>query len=216
MSAVSETTMRIHILVEGPSETALLRNWLLRFQPNHHHVIIEHQGRGRLSDNFDLVPNPKHRGLLDQLPAKLRAYGNTLDPATDRVLVLLDLDTSDCRELKARLIQLLAATTPAPMVMFRFAVEEVEAFYLGDKRAIRKSFSTIRRASYDGYVQDSICGTWETFQAVIAAPYIDKVGWAERIGMHLGIETDGKNANRSPSFREFCRALRFLAGEATT
>lgn len=208
--------MRIHILVEGPSETALLRNWLQRFQPSHSHVIIEHQGRGRLSGNFDTAPDPTQRGLLDQLPAKLRAYGRTLNPATDRVLVLLDLDTSVCHQLKARLVALLAATTPAPEAMFRFAIEEVEAFYLGDKRAVRNAFGTLRRAPYDAYVQDSICGTWEVFQAVIAAPYVDKVGWAERIGMHLGTATDGRHANRSPSFREFCRALRFLAGEATT
>lgn len=207
--------MRIHILVEGPSEKALLDVWFPRFLPGHRHHVIVLEGRGKLPLDIDVPPDPKQRTLLHQLPAKLKAFGRTLDPATDRVLVLLDLDTSDRDELEQRLNTLLtavAARGSAPNALFRLAIEEVEAFYLGDPPAIRAAFPCNER-KLRAYRQDSICGTWEVFQAVIAAPVEDKVGWAERIAPHLGTAFDGPDANRSPSFRQFCLALRQLAGE---
>lgn len=208
--------MRIHILVEGPSEKALLDAWFPRFLPGHRHHVIVHEGRGKLPLDIDVPPDPKQRTLLHQLPAKLKAFGKALDPATDRVLVLLDLDTSDRVELEQRLNALLTAVAsrgPAPNTLFRLAIEEVEAFYLGDPPAIRAAFDTVNQSKLRAYRQDSICGTWEVFQAVIAAPVEDKVGWAERIGPHLGTAFDGPTANKSPSFRQLCLALRQLAGE---
>ncbi len=59
------------MLVEGPSERALLERFLPRFQPEHRHVLVEHQGKGRLSGDLDKLSDPNRRGLLDQLPAKL-------------------------------------------------------------------------------------------------------------------------------------------------
>ncbi len=97
--------------------------------------------------------------------------------------------------------------------MFRIAIEETEAFYLGDKKAIRKAFGKCRQTPYQNYVQDSVCGTWEVFQSVIDAPYEAKVSWAKAIAPHLSTATTGKNANRSPSFLQFLRALRALAGQ---
>jgi len=209
--------MRIHILVEGPSEKALLDAWFPRFLPGHRHHVIVHEGRGKLPVDIDAPPDPKQRTLLHQLPAKLKAFGNALNPATDRVLVLLDLDTSDRRELEQRLNALLAAIAArgtTPNTLFRLAIEEVEAFYLGDPPAIRAAWGSIKKpGKLRAYRQDSVCGTWEVFQAVIAAPVEDKVGWAERIGPHLGTAFDGPNANKSPSFRQLCLALRQLAGE---
>ena len=41
--------MKLHILVEGPSEEAFLKEWLPRFLPRHPFIVITHQGKGRLS-----------------------------------------------------------------------------------------------------------------------------------------------------------------------
>lgn len=205
--------MHIHVLVEGPSEQALLDPFLRRFQPAHSHTVHVHQGKGKLPSNFAATPDPKHRGLLDQLPAKLRAYGRTLNPALERVLVLVDADQEDCEELKKRLLALEASCDPAPTVLFRIAVEETEAFYLGDKKAVSKAFGVFKNGPYNHYVQDSVCGTWEVFQTVIAAPYEAKVHWAATIAPYLSTATSGKQLNRSPSFVHFLRALRTLAGE---
>ena len=206
--------MKLHVLVEGDSEEALLRDWLPRFlPPGHSFNVIRHRGKGRLSGDLLKVPNVRQEGLLDQLPAKLRAYGRSLDPATDRVLVLLDLDDDSCLELKGRLLEVLESCDPRPVVLFRIAIEETEAFYLGDRAAIRKAFPQARLQRMRNYVQDSICGTWETFQRVIGDPIEDKVEWAERMAPHLGTAWRGRNANRSPSFQQFCKALLRLAGE---
>lgn len=206
--------MRIHVLVEGQSEAALLVPWLRRFQPQHTHVVIPHQGKGSLPANPNTPPDPKRRGLLDQLPAKLRAFGTGLNPDTDRVLVLVDADDDDCLDLKRRLTALLAACEPAPVAKFRVAVEETEAFYLGDKPAMQRAFGTLANAPYRAYVQDSVCGTWEVFAKVIRTTGDAKVAWARSMSASLGTSYTGKDANRSPSFRAFCAALQELAGDA--
>lgn len=208
--------MKLHILVEGPAEAALLRGWLRRFLPGHTASIIQHRGKGRLPANPATHPDPRREGLLDQLPAKLRAYGRSLDPATDRLLVLMDLDQDDCSELKGRLLRTLETCDPRPVALFRIAIEETEAFYLGDPEAIRRAFPKARLSRLKSYQQDSICGTWELFQEVIQERLEDKVGWAEKMGEHLGTAWQGNGANHSPSFRQFCKALLWLAGERSS
>ncbi len=160
-----------------------------------------------------MVPDMRREGILDQLPAKLRAYGQALNPETDRVVVLVDLDKDDCLDLKRRLVALLSHCDPKPVVLFRIAIEETEAFYLGDPAAIKKAFPQARLQRMKDYEQDSICGTWEVFQRVIGARSDDKVGWAEQMASHLGTEWDGKGANRSQSFQQLCKGLLRTAGE---
>jgi hypothetical protein len=181
--------------------------------PQHSFKVIQHRGKGRLPADLEKPPLPKREGLLDQLPAKLRAYGRSLNPATERVVVLVDLDDDNCADLKARLLRILEVCDPKPRVLFRIAIEETEAFYLGDPTAIRKAFPEARLARLKAYVQDSICGTWEAFQEVIGARVEDKVWWAERMAGHLGTEWRGSRANDSQSFRQLCRGLLMLAGE---
>lgn len=205
--------MRLHVLVEGESEAALLRPWLKRLLPRHVCKVYPHQGKGKLPRDSFQAPNPTKEQLLDLLPAKLRAFGKELDPATDRVLVLLDLDDGDCLELKGRLTEMASQLDPRPAVLFRIAIEETEAFYMGDPIAIRAAFPKARINRLKNYEQDSICGTWELFGEVIGARVEDKVGWAERMAPHLGTEWQGGNANRSPSFRQLCKGFYQLAGE---
>jgi hypothetical protein len=206
--------MRLHILVEGPAEEALLRSWLPRFlPPGHDFRLIPHRGKGRLSRDPHQVPDFRRQGLLDQLPAKLRAYGRVLDPRTDRLLVLVDADSDDCRELKGRLLEALASCDPQPYVLFRLAIEETEAFYLGDPGSIRKAFPSAKLGKIKNYVPDSVCGAWELFGEVIAAAGEDKVSWAESMAPHLGTAWKGNGANRSPSFQQLCQGLLRLSGE---
>lgn len=200
--------MRLNVLVEGPSEEALLSCLLPRLLPRHTFDIIKHQGKGRLRSS----PRTTERGLLDQLLPKLRAYGRSLNPSVDRVLVLVDADNDDCRELKRRLTRALARIHPQPTALFRIAVEETEAFYLGDRDAIRRAFPRANLGRLRGYVQDSVCGTWELFREVVGATDEDKVAWAQAMAPVLSVDPNG---NASPSFRQFRRACRELAGEPT-
>ena len=199
--------------MEGPSEEALADGWLRRLLPRHTFTVIRHRGKGKLPGDALKVPDIRREGLLDQLPAKLRAYGRSLNPETDRVVVLVDLDDDDCLDLKRRLVALLDHCDPRPAVLFRIAIEETEAFYLGDPKAIREAFPQAKVQRMKDYEPDSICGAWEIFQHVVGARSEDKVGWAEKMAPHLGTEWRGKGANRSPSFQQLCKGLLRIAGE---
>ena len=205
--------MKLHVLVEGESEAQFLRGWLAGLIPAHTFRVYPHQGKGKLPRVADSKVDPRREGLLDQLPAKLRAFGKALNPATDRVLVLVDLDEDDCMELKERLVVLLQQCDPAPKVLFRIAIEETEAFFLGDRKAIQAAFPRAKLTRLNHYEQDGICGTWEFFQSLIGAERPDKVGWAKSMARHLGTTWRGRDANASPSFRQFCRGVLQLVGE---
>lgn len=205
--------MRIHYLVEGESEAAFLDGWLRRALPAHVHRVYPHKGKGSIPKNPLAPPDKLRRGLLDLLPATLRAFGKDHDPRTDRTMVLVDADQENCRVLKSTLTAVLASTVLAPTTMFRIAVEETEAFYLGDSHAIKAAFPTFRTSVYNKYRQDSICGTWEVFRDVIGWRHEAKVKWARMMAPHLGVATSGPRLNRSPSFVTFYRAVRALAGE---
>ena len=159
--------------------------------------------------------DPKRQGLLDQLPAKLRAFGKAFKSETDRVIVLVDVDNDDCRVLKSGMVDLLNHCDPPPVALFRIAIEETEAFYLGDPSAIKQAFpkANLNLLKRGAYIQDGICGTWELFQKIIEAKSEDKVEWAKRIGPCLTTKWKGAGANKSPSFGKFCKALLILAGE---
>jgi hypothetical protein len=200
----------LHILVEGQSERRLLELWGPRLLPKHKLRLHPHQGKGHLPANARGHVDVKRRGLLDQLPAKLRALGRSLDSRLERVLVLVDADSEDCVALKRRLLALERCIHPCPSVLFRIAVEETEAFYLGDRRAIRAAFSRANLRLMENYAQDSQVGTWEIFRDVIGASGENKVEWATRIAPHLSTDC---SSNASPSFRALCRGLLSLAGE---
>ena len=95
--------MTIHILVEGPSEQAFLDRWGKRLLKAVPFRVHPHQGKGELPKDPSKKPDPRHRGLLDQLPAKLRAFAGSLNPKVDGVLVLVDADTDDPRALADRI-----------------------------------------------------------------------------------------------------------------
>jgi hypothetical protein len=202
--------------VEGRADEAFLKEWLPRLLPAHPFIVLPHQGKGRLSTNPTKKPDPRQRGLLDQLPAKLRAYGKSLNSDADRVVVLVDLDDQNCCDLKHRLNRLLRHCHPKPAVLFRIAIEETEAFFLGDSAAVKKAFPQAKVGKIRRYEQDSICGTWEFLQNVIGdrGGSEDKVAWAEAIGRHLTTEWKGRKANNSPSFCIFCKGLLELCGES--
>lgn len=205
--------MKLHFLVEGTSEVKFLDGLLPRLIPRHQFEIYLHQGKGRLPDDPRKPPDPRRRGVLDLLPATLRAWGKSLSSETDRVVLLVDLDNDDCGVLLEGLSNMLVAIEPVPSCLFRIAIEEVEAWYLGDWTALKRAFPKAKKSLWMKYEQDAICGTWESLQTVIRAPVERKTSWAEKMGTELDVKSGG--ANRSPSFRKFCSGVRELAGETS-
>jgi len=141
------------------------------------------------------------------LPAKLKAFAAAGIENDNAILVLVDADNDNCVNLKRSLVQLANSLNPRPNVVFRIAVEESEAFYLGDLHALKLAFPHADMALARSYVQDSVCGTAEMFGRVVGDNRFDKVSWAEKIGPRMAIDP---KKNRSPSFRALHEGIRKL------
>jgi Domain of unknown function (DUF4276) len=216
--------MHFEILVEGQSDITALEPLLTKilgpYRQPHTWRIHKHRGIGRLPDDSAAKPNPKDPTLLHNLPSKLRAYGKSLQDG-EAVVVLLDLDDRpDCNSFKQSLTNLLSDCNPAMKSLFRRAIEELEAWFLGDNTALTSAYPGANNIVLAGYIQDSQCGTWEKLaDAVYPGGHaaLKKQGqmqclkqkriWARDIAPNMDIEN-----NISPSFQQFRDGLRNLAG----
>ena len=209
--------MHIEVLVEDQSGMKLLEALLPKLlgeqgQP-HTWRLHAYKGIGRIPQNLGTVADPAKRILLDRLPRLLQGYGRT--PGIDAVVVVVDSDKQNCVDFLA---ELKALAAPAPQTLFRLAIEEVEAWYLGDRQAVLSAYPRAKTAVLDSYVQDSACGTWEKLADALysggsaafrkaggRSPGQVKYEWAEKIGPLLAPER-----NLSPSFGKLCDGLRRL------
>ncbi|MGE4339992.1 MAG: DUF4276 family protein [Pigmentiphaga sp.] len=216
--------MHIEILVEDASGEKLLAAMLpklLGHQGNPHTWRMHsYKGIGRIPKNLKPGTDSAKRILLDRLPSALRGYGKT--PGIDAVVVILDSDRRNCTDFLAELKALVAGCNPAPNTMFRLAIEEVEAWYLGDRDALRAAYPGAKTDVLERYAQDSVCDTWELLADAIhpgGSAAIRKAGWplpgqikcewAEKIGPLLD-----PDRNVSPSFGKLRDGLRRLVAEA--
>lgn len=216
--------MHIEVLVEDASGAKLLDALLPKLIGAHgeQHTwrIHSYKGAGRLPKDLNKNADAANRILLDQLPRLLRGYGQT--PGIDAVLVVLDSDRRNCAEFLAELKALLAACNPAPNTLFRLAIEEIEAWYLGDRQALQAAYPRAKADVLGRYRQDSICGTWELLADAIypgGSAAIKKAGWplpgqvkaewAEKMGPLLDPQR-----NDSPSFKKLCQGVRRLVMES--
>ena len=224
--------MHFEILVEGQTENTALSSGILeqilgKYREPHTWKIHPHQGIGKLPDDLLATPNPKDRTLLHNLPDRLRGYSKRLalgDYSVSAVLVLVDLDNRpDCIAFKQTLVDILKVCEPPPNALFRIAIEELEAWFLGDVAAIRAAYPDAKLDILENYQQDSICGTWEWLAEAVhpgglqalqnkgkRSPTVlaQKRQWAARITPHMDI-----NQNVSPSFNAFKTGLEKLLHE---
>lgn len=136
---------------------------------------------------------------------------------------MVDSDRRDCKGFLQELNKVLSRCSPRPAItLFRLAIEEMEAWYLGDQAALLTAYPEAKKDVLRKYKQDSVCDTWETLADAIhpgGAKAVKDAGWplpgqlkhqwAERIGPLLDIER-----NRSPSFRKLCEGLRRITAGA--
>lgn len=204
--------MHLEILIEDSSGGRLLGHLLPKLLgpngANHSWKLHSYNGIGRIPKNLLAGSDPSKRILLDRLPALLRGYGNT--PGIDAILVVVDTDKRDCATFLTELRAVADVPGAHPRVMFRLAIEEVEAWYLGDRAALLKAYPRIRSKVLDAYVQDSAGGTWELLASAIPSIADRSAGqikheWADKIGPLLNLES-----NRSLSFCKFRDGIRRL------
>jgi Domain of unknown function (DUF4276) len=197
--------MHIEFLLEEPSAQAALNLLLPKLLPPH--------------VTWNCYPHRGKTDLLQRLPGRLKTYARLFPGQPDlRVVILMDAD-ADCRRRKADLEKvvagagLLTKTTAAPgqdfRVLTRLAVQELEAWFLGDRAAIQAAYRRVHPTHFKGLPTDpdTIADTWETLWRVLQkGGYYPagkaKVEWAETITPHLD-----PARNTSASFRYFRESL---------
>ena len=212
--------MHIEILVEDSSGAKLLElllpNILGHWGKFHTWKVHRYKGIGRIPKNLGGDTDPAKRILLDQLPRVLRGFGRT--PGIDAVVVMVDSDKRNCADFLAELKAVADRCHPAPRTLFRLAIEEIEAWYLGDREALLAAYPRAKPNVLERYVQDNPCDTWELLADAVypgGSAALRKAGWplpgqvkhdwAGRIGPRLDPER-----NQSPSFRKLRDGLRRL------
>ncbi len=215
-------TLHIEALVEDRSGTVMLKEILRDYfaarrrpTPDYELYLRPHKGLGHLPEDLYAEPGKHKYGLLNLLPAKLRAYGKVLDPASALIILVLDADNRDPRLFDARLERLCKKMAPGLPHVIPVAVEEMEAWLLGDWQALKTAYPEADYELYRRYEQDSVCGTWELLAEILLgkrARHLIKIGypavgeyknrWAEAIAPYIKVER-----NRSPSLRRFLRRM---------
>jgi len=215
--------MHFEILVEDKSGSIVIRNMMDKINSLYFlsltYRIHPYKGLGKLPPDLNHRSNPEKRILLERLPQILKGYGRSLGE-NNAVIVVVDLDRGDCRTLKKELAGLLDACSNKPKTVFCIAIEEMEAWLLGDRNALLKAYPSIRKSALTSYVQDSICGTWEVMADALCkekAAGLKKKGyaetgrrkceWAKNISQYIDIEK-----NTSSSFNYFVKKIKKLAG----
>jgi len=183
--------------------------------------IHQYNGIGDIPPNSRPKSDADKRILLDQLPRLLRGYGRKKH--IGHIIVICDLDKRDKKLFLAELNNVLNACNPRPYAHFCLAIEEFEAWYLGDLNAIRKAYPKANESILKKYKNDSICGTWEILadatykggRKALASKKWYTVGeqksiWAKEISPHMDVDN-----NASPSFNFLCSELKkVMAGDA--
>lgn len=199
--------MHFFLFVEEPSAEAALENILPRLLGEAHtYQILTHGGKD---------------DLLKKLATKLRSYRAYITTMDCRFIVIIDRDSEDCVALKNRLeviaseagiVTKTQATNGVFHLINRIAIEELEAWFLGDFSAINAAYPRVNRnlANQNTYRDpDNIKGgTWEALERVLMragyyAGGLPKVEAARTISQYMDIEN-----NRSDSFNQLVAGIR--------
>ena len=134
------------------------------------------------------------------------------------MILVCDLDNKCLKTFRQELFAVLNACNPKPQTRFCIAIEEGEAWLLGDIPAIKRAYPGATDLILNSYRNDSICGTWELLADAVfpggstqlgaggwQAVGREKSEWAEKITPHMDVDN-----NKSPSFCYFRDKMRAL------
>jgi len=217
--------VHLEILVEDRSGKIILENILKKISTslslNLTNRIHAYNGLGKLPKNLSKDKNPQIRALLSKLPMLLRGYGRS-QGENSAVVIVMDSDNNDCRMLKNELNKVLDSCLIPPKVAFCLAIEEMEAWLLGDRQALLEAYPDAKTSVLDCYLQDSVCNTWEVLADAITKEMsrglkksgypeigIRKCEWAEKISPHMNIQN-----NSSQSFQHFVNKITEFARQS--
>ena len=196
---------RLEILVEEPSMEAALREIMPRIlQRRAHWKLINMGSKGK---------------VLKALPARLRAYRKRIDNGENlKIIVLIDQDKDNCEWLKHRLETIAREAgliTKAAVngqgdfqVVTRIAIEELEAWFIGDIEALKATFTSLKSVNFPANFRNpDNGGTWERLHRFLRHHGIyrnryPKIEAARKIAKHMEPQR-----NRSCSFQIFLQGV---------
>ncbi|HIJ81474.1 MAG TPA: hypothetical protein HPP76_07190 [Desulfuromonadales bacterium] len=217
--------MHFEILVEDQSGKKSLDILVPKIIGSEHTFrVLPYKGIGRIPKDLRGKADPWKRILLDQMPRLLAGHGKTFaswpDNCRGAVIVVCDLDDKCLKAFRSELYGMLKACNPMPETRFCIAIEEGEAWLLGDIPAVKAAYPKAKDTKLNSYTNDSVCGTWEALanavypggsQSLSALGWqiigAEKSKWAEQIAPKMNVDN-----NNSPSFCYFRDKLRELAG----
>ena len=219
--------MHFEILVEDASGKVLLEQIVPKIlgpkgKPNQYRIVNIQELKYRV---MAALPRKEARTLpwdvilCQTLAIQMRAYSKALSRRNGVVVVVVDADYRNVGHFRHMLDDVFQKNAPNIEGGVRLAVEEVEAWILGDLSAVRRAYPLVKEYILTSYEQESICGTWEVLAdavfhggsdrlTAIGYPLIgrEKCRWAENIGQYMDVDD-----NRSPSFHAFRDLLRHWA-----
>ena len=215
--------MHFEILVEDQSGKKALDVLVPKMIGAGHTCRVHaYKGVGRIPKNMNTAVDASKRMLLDNLPRLLKGYGKSWTNYPAAVFVVCDLDDKCLKTFRQELYAVLGACDPQPETRFCIAVEEGEAWLLGDIPAIKAAYPKAKNGALTKYANDSICGTWECLADAVykggsealsaqgwQAVGAEKSQWAEKITPRMDVAN-----NASPSFVYFRRKLLELIDSA--
>ncbi|MBN2342481.1 MAG: hypothetical protein JXX29_06280 [Deltaproteobacteria bacterium] len=212
--------MHFEVLVEDQSGKKMLDILIPKIIGDDHTFSVKaYKGVGRIPKGLKTSQNATKRILLQQLPRLIQGYGRRQAGYganyREVVFVVCDLDDKCLKAFRKELDALLTSCNPQPVARFCIAVEEGEAWLLGDLPAVERAYPNADSAVLGRYRNDSICGTWELLADAVYsggsasllqqewfAAGKEKSRWAEAITPHMDV-----HANKSPSFNYFKNKL---------
>ena len=207
--------MTVFIHVEEPSMEEVLK------------ILLPKLLAGR-AINVQIINHGSKQKLRNNLAMRFKGYAQRMARENIRVLVVVDRDNDDCKQLKADLESIAAgaglATKSAPAsdgsfrVVNRIVIEELEAWFFGDVAALCAAYPGVPGSlggKFSYRQPDAIKGgTWEALLRVLqqsghypAGKYLPKIDVARRVAAHME-----SSKNKSPSFRQFIAGLEALLG----
>jgi hypothetical protein len=216
--------MHFEILVKDSSGKTALEILVPRIIDiqQHTYKIHTYKGIGHIPKGLTPNSDPRKRILLDQLPRLIQGYGITHAKSSDKfpsvLIVICDLDTKCLKAFRQELLTCVDSCYPQPKTQFCIAIEEGEAWYLGDLAAVKKAYPKAKQKVLNEYINDAICRTWEKLADAVyrdGSSKLSKLGyqaigtekakWAKEITPFMDVDN-----NQSPSFCYFRDRLRQL------
>jgi hypothetical protein len=213
-------TMHFEVLVEDQSGKVALDILIPKIIGDKHTFVVKsYKGVGRIPTKMNINVDASKRILLSNLSRLLAGYGRSWQGYSAAVIVVCDLDDKCLKSFRDELIEIFNTCNPRPETRFCIAIEEGEAWFLGDIPAIKQAYPKAKDAVLKTYTSDSICGTWEKLADAVykggsqglssqgwQVVGAEKSAWSEKITPYMDLDN-----NTSPSFNYFLGKLKELA-----